>query len=164
MSGKNLDSYELEVVLDEKIVADEPVLIQTVTSITEIGAIVGLSSIITSASTSAAANSSSGGGGGSKFNSARFWMLVEAMQICNYMLYINIPLPQILKKFFRILSLSNASFMPNIFDYFVEDAELPPPPKFAEEDEGTNFLLTAGDVLGVILSNFALLIFIAGCI
>jgi len=53
--------------------------------------------------------------------------------------------------------MANCGFMPNIFEFFIEDASLTPPVKFAEEGQATNFLLTAGDALGVVITNLILL-------
>ena len=47
--------------------------------------------------------------------------------------------------------------MPNIFEFFIEDSDLSPPVKLAEEGQATNFLLTAGDVLGIVITNLCFL-------
>ena len=72
-------------------------------------------------------------------------------------MYLTMPIPDILQNFFRVLSVANCSFVPNIFEFFIEDSSLAPPVKFAEEEQATNFLLTAGDALGLVLVNASLL-------
>ena len=74
-------------------------------------------------------------------------------------------MPMALREFFRILAISNASFMPDIFfAYFIEnknvieDTGIDPPERFVEEELSSNFLLTAGSILEIVGINILLLI------
>ena len=100
---------------------------------------------------SAASGASNAGGatvaGASSFscmNPTNFWLLVEILQIINFMLYLSLNMPLVLRVFFRLLSLVNGDFIPDVFGYFIEETGIDPPTRFADEELSSNFFLNAG--------------------
>ena len=95
MSGRELDEYELEVALDSKYSIQSEQLIQSFGIITTAAGAVGVTAAVVGTATRVSAGTT--GGVGSMLNPARFWFLVEVMQIVNLMVFITLPIPDILR-------------------------------------------------------------------
>ena len=63
-----------------------------------------------------------------------------------------------LKSVFGEMNFSNGDFIPNPFEYFIEEDDYNPPEIFEDDDLSTNFLLTAGSILAVFLTNILLIL------
>lgn len=95
-----------------------------------------------------------------------FWCLVDAMQIANFYLLINIDYPQNAEMFFKILSASNLKFLPNYFEHIFNlnftlqeingvalniDPVIQAPARFAKLNMTSSFIKNAGGVFGLML-------------
>jgi hypothetical protein len=79
------------------------------------------------------------------------WGLIECIQIIFLFVYITVNIPEALRRFFAILSFANLSIFPNMFNYFVEDAYISPPPRFVEQSNASVYLLNTGDTFTAFL-------------
>ena len=63
------------------------------------------------------------------------------------MIYLTAESPYLLTELFRLLSIVNGDFMPDIFPEFIEGTGIDPPTKFAEEGLSSNFFINAGSFI-----------------
>ena len=74
-----------------------------------------------------------------------------------YMAYIAVIDSDRLTSAFGLMNFSNGDFLPNFFEFFIEEDDIEAPEIFAEDGSSTNFLLNAGPIVGAFLTNFLLL-------
>ena len=119
-----------------------------VTEITMVSAI-GVTAVAGLASAGGAAGAAGAGGSGSVAltSPATFWGFVEVLQIINYMLYLAAETPYLLDELFKLLSLTNGSFMPDVFGHFVVPTGIDAPTPFAAQGISSNFFLNAGSFI-----------------
>lgn len=95
-----------------------------------------------------------------------FWCLIDAMQIANFFLLINIDYPANAEMFFNILSASNLKFIPNYFEMIFDlnftittvngvsaniDPVIVAPSRFAKLGLTSSFLKNVGGIFGLLL-------------
>ena len=143
-SEKELENYTLSVELESKEII---VTMEDVVYATEVTMVSALSVSALSAVTSAGGASAGGSGSVAISSPATFWGFVEVLQIINYMVYLAVDNPYILKELFRKLAIVNGDFMPDLFGYFVEGTGVNPPSRFTEEGLSSNIFLNAGSFI-----------------
>ena len=121
---------------------------------TEVTMVSALSVSALSAVTSAGGASAGGSGSVAVSSPATFWGFVEVLQIINYMVYLAVDNPYILKELFRKLAIVNGDFMPDLFGYFVEGTGINPPSRFTEEGLSSNIFLNAGSFIQMFAINW----------
>ena len=94
--------------------------------------------------------------GANFFNPSAFWGFIEVLQVINYMIYLSTQMPLILRNFFGLLSMANADFLPNIFEFFILETGEEAPTRFATEGLSLNFFLNSGHIIKVIVVNLSL--------
>ena len=106
-----------------------------ITTTTAIG--VAAAAGLASAGGAAGAGAGAGAGGtsglnvkGTLSNPVTFWGFIETLQIMNYMLYLAAKSPDVLDELYKLLSLTNGSFMPDVFKRFVKPTGIAPPTPF----------------------------------
>ena len=73
-----------------------------------------------------------------------------------YMAYLTVIDSDMLTSAFGLMNFSNGDFLPNFFEFFIEEDDIEPPKIFAEDESSTNFLLNAGPIIGAFLTNILL--------
>ena len=74
-----------------------------------------------------------------------------------FLTYLSVIDSERLTSVFGEMNFSNGDFIPNPFEYFIEEDSYDPPEIFEDDDLSTNFLLTAGNILSVFLINILLI-------
>ena len=108
-----------------------------------------------------------------------FWCLVDAMQIANFYLLININYPQNAEMFFNILAASNLKFLPNYFENIFNlnftvktknglpndlDPVIKAPSRFNYLGMTSSFIKNAGGISGLMFLVFTIFILLSASV
>ena len=92
---------------------------------------------------------SSAASGGS-FGNTSMWQFISIMQQIELIKYLDFDFAPNLEVFFEICEFSQSEFLPNSFEYLIDDSDIPDQDtigKFDHYDMSSNFFINAGNML-----------------